>query len=281
MLLQVVPPHPLLRSALMHFMVLKLDGCRYRIPAALSPCISLFLRGGVREWNATGHGKAVPRLCLSGPFLAPREAVSQAGTLVLAVLFRPGYLGSSLGVAASDILGRDIDLREIVGADKADALFESIEREESIESSLEILQEFLVSVFMPDRKKNMAETFLQCHAKMFFPLIELAVDFGIGQRQLERRVREVFGVSLRDVRRLSRWGLCLERLVNAKVSHGDLTRIAQDSGYFDQAHMSREFVEFSGLAPRPLLKAAAGDDPAFWAYRINGRDYQNLFIPVS
>lgn len=281
MLLQVAPPPAQLTSTLMHFMTLNLDGCWYRLPAALSPCISLFVRGGAQECDTTGLAKPVPRLCLSGPFLTPREAVSQPGTLVLAVLFRPGYLTSSLGVATSDTVGRDIDMREIIGRDKIQALFEAVDQEASIDECLKIFQAFLLSAFKLESKKNMAETFLQAHSKMFFSLMELAVDFGIGQRQLERRVRKVFGMSLRDVRRLSRWGLCLERLVNAEISHGGLTRVAQDSGYFDQAHMAREFVEFSGVAPLLLLKEAASRNPAYWAYRIKGEDYKNLFIPVS
>ncbi len=124
------------------------------------------------------------------------------------------------------------------------------------------------------------ETFFEANQKIFFPLIDLAIYFGVGQRQLERRVRDVFGVPLRDIRRLARWGLCLERLVNAQVEWGDLTRIAHESGYFDQAHMTREFVELAGLAPLPLLKKVAEKDPAWWAYQIKGQDYKNLFLPV-
>lgn len=265
----------------MHFMVLRLDACRYVLPSALSPALSLFIRGGTNCLSETGESKAVPRLCLSGPFLTPRQAVSAPDSLALAVMFRPGYLRSSLNVAASDIVGRDLDLRDFTDAHKAEQMFEQLDRADSIPAYLEIFQHYLLSILNLDHKKNMAETFLQAHQKMFFPLIDLALYFGIGQRQLERRVRDVFGVPLREVRRLSRWGLCLERLLNAQIERGDLTRIAQDSGYFDQAHMTREFVELAGVAPLPLLKRIASDDPAYWAYRIKGQDYKNLFIPVN
>jgi AraC-like DNA-binding protein len=175
-----------------------------------------------------------------------------------------------------------LDMRDIVGADRTNAMFLALDHEMTVPGCLNVFQHFLLSSFRSTgRRRSLAENFMQAHAKMFFPLMELASYFGLGQRQLERRVHEIFGVPLRDVRRLARWGLCLQRLVNSEVRHGDLTRIAQDSGYFDQAHMTREFVEFSGMAPLPLLKGRAGNDPAYWAYRIRGKDYHNLFIPVD
>ena len=45
--------------------------------------------------------------------------------------------------------------------------------------------------------------------------------------------------------------------------------------------MTREFTDLAGTAPPPLLKKIANDDPAYWAYRIKGQDYKNLFLPVS
>lgn len=266
----------------MHFMVLKLDTCRYYLPSALSPSISLFVKGSVRELQKNVPPKDIPRLCLSGPHIRPREAESDPGTLALVVLFRPGYLESSLNVAPADIIGRSMDMRDIVGMDRTNAMFLALSRETTVTGWLNIFQQFLLSSFhSTGRRMSLAESFMRAHGKIFFPLMELASYFGVGQRQLERRIHTIFGVPLRDVRRLARWGLCLQRLVDSDVRHGDLTRIAQDSGYFDQAHMTREFVELSGMAPLPLLKGRAGDDPAYWAYRIRGKDYQNLFIPVN
>ena len=281
MLIGIVPPHPSLETALMHFMVLSLDACHYYLPASLSPAISLIVKGGTKALSGPEQSSAIPRLCISGTFLGPRQAVSEPESLVLAVLFRPGYLQTSLSIAPSDIVGRDLDLRGFMDTHKVDSLFEALDTATSIPQYLEIFQNFLMSVFQPAPKKNIAETFLQAHQKMFFPLIELAIYFGIGRRQLERRVLEVFGVSLRDVRRLSRWGFCVERLVNECIAHGSLTRIAHDSGYFDQAHMTREFVELAGIAPLALLRKVSGDDPSYWAYRIKGQDYKDLFIPVN
>jgi AraC-like DNA-binding protein len=146
---------------------------------------------------------------------------------------------------------------------------------------VQMFQEFLLATLDLSQKQHIGEAFLAAHQKMFFPLIDLAAFFGIGQRQLERRVQTAFGVSLRDVRRITRFGLCLQRIIGHPVGWGDLTRIAQESGYYDQAHMHREFYELAGIAPVQLLQKIAGDDPAYWMYRMRREDFKNLFIPID
>lgn len=264
----------------MHFMGISVDACEYYLPASLSPALSVFVRGSADVLVEKQAPRRTPRFCLSGPFVGPRHVSSTPGTLALAVLFRPGYLQATLGVSAAELLNRDLDMRDIAGGSRIDAMFEALDRAQTISDQISIFQEYLLDTLVLDQKKGMAEAFFEAHQKMFFPLIDLAQFFGIGRRQLERRVTDVFGVSLRDVRRLSRWGLCVERLVNAHVQWGDLTHIAQESGYFDQAHMTREFVELSGFAPLSLLKKVASDDPGYWAYRIKGQDFKKLFLSV-
>ncbi len=92
-------------------------------------------------------------------------------------------------------------------------------------------------------------------------------------------MRQSFGVSLRDLRRMTRFGHALARMVSGPLARGDLTRIAHDFGFYDQAHMDREFVDFAGMAPTRLLGATAGEDPAYWVYRFDRRDFGRLFLP--
>lgn len=264
----------------MHFMVISVDACEYYLPSGLSPALTVFVHGSAEILVENQAPRTTPRFCLSGPFLGPRAVKSKPGTLALAVLFRPGYLHPTLGVSAAELVNRDLNMRDIVDASRIDTMFEALDRADTISDYICIFQEYLLSTLALGQEKGMAESFFEAHQKLFFPLIDLALFFGIGRRQLERRVRDVFGMSLRDVRRLSRWGFCLERLVNAHIEWGDLTYLAHESGYFDQAHMTREFVELSGFAPLPLLKKIASDDPGYWAYRIKGQDFKNLFLPV-
>lgn len=266
----------------MHVMALQLDGCESHLPAALSPNLILFVRGGVTVAEADGSKVRRPRFLLSGPYLARRHSFADPGTLSVSVMFRPGLLQEALGISAADIHERFVEVSKIVDASRVEQLFSDLDKEQSIPAYVHLFQEFLLSTLnLAPRKKSVGAAFLAAHQRIFFPLIDIAEYFGIGQRQLERRVRQAFGVSLRDVRRISRFGLTLQRLVSEPVGWGDLTHIAQEAGYYDQAHMHREFVELSGLGPVQLLQKVAGDDPAYWAYRISPGDFKNLFIPVD
>lgn len=80
----------------------------------------------------------------------------------------------------------------------------------------------------------------------------------ISVRRLQRRVMASYGQSLRDGRRMMRYIRALSSMLGTPPRYGALTRVAVDSGYHDQAHMVRDFVQYTGLAPRALL-AAAGD----------------------
>lgn len=264
----------------MHFMVIDVDTQEYVLPATLSPALILFVRGAAAVLSTDGPPRPTPRFCVSGPCPGARYVKPSPGTLILAVLFRPGYLSWELNLAASQLVGRELDLREVANTGPIDTMFSALDQTQSIAEYVQIFQRYLLDTLKLERTSSLAESFLTNHQKLFFPLVDLALYFGIGRRQVERRILEVFGLPLREVRRIARWGFCLERLVNTRVQRGDLTRIACDSGYFDQAHMTREFIEFSGLAPLPLLKKIASGDPAYWAYRINGTNYRDLFIPV-
>ena len=119
------------------------------------------------------------------------------------------------------------------------------------------------------------------YRKLFSPAIDIAAEFNISERQLERKVRDAFGLPLRDMRRIVRFGLTLPKLLDPSVAWGDLTGIAQECGYFDQAHMHRDFTELSGLAPTELVRKIRSDDPAYWMYRIPQPDFNRLYIPVD
>lgn len=70
---------------------------------------------------------------------------------------------------------------------------------------------------------------------------------GLGRRQLARLFREGVGLGPGSLARLSRFQRVLRALDgDARVP---LARVAARAGYFDQAHMSRDFRRFGGTTP--------------------------------
>lgn len=74
-------------------------------------------------------------------------------------------------------------------------------------------------------------------------------EFGISRRQLQRQFVRFFGFTLRDYERLLRFS-------KAFCGLGDqsLADTALSAGYYDQAHMNREFRQMAGLSPQSATK---------------------------
>jgi AraC-like DNA-binding protein len=279
MLREIISPHPQLASVLLHLMVMDVNGRESHLPAGLSPYIILFARGSGGTIEADGSRRHHPRLYLSGPFMTPRHAFSEPGTLAIMVMLRPGVLQETMGLAVTDLMNRYVAMEEIAGEEKVTAFFKLLDEASSVAEYGGLFQDFLLSTLTLNGRKGYSKMFIAAHQKIFFPMLDLVTHFKVGERQLERRVRAAFGMSLRDIRRLVRFGLTLPLLSERRLAWGDLTHVAQEAGYYDQAHMHREFVEFSGFSPAQLLQKVAGDDPAFWPYRIPPDDFKRLFLP--
>lgn len=79
------------------------------------------------------------------------------------------------------------------------------------------------------------------------PVGELARELGCSRRHLIERFREQVGPAPKTAARLVRF----QRTVRLLERHdgGRFAEIAQQCGYYDQAHMNREFRELAGTAP--------------------------------
>jgi AraC-like DNA-binding protein len=82
---------------------------------------------------------------------------------------------------------------------------------------------------------------------------ELADDVGLSVRQLRRRCHAAVGYGPKTLQRVLRFQRFV-RLIDAPAGPPDLAAAAAQSGYADQAHLSRECVALSGLTPVGLAR---------------------------
>ena len=265
----------------MHISVMEWDASECDLPASLIPSLMLFIRGGARVEQPDGSLVDSHRFILRGPYNVPTRSFQSPGTVTISVGFRPGMLYQAMGILPADILSSVRPMHEVCGHLRVNKLLLAMDERRSSNDYAQLFQDFLLDTLDHQKKAGMGAAFLAAHQKMFFPLIDLSLHFGIGQRQLERRVRQAFGVNLRDTRRIARFGFSLFHIIGHTVNWGDLTRIAHDSGYYDQAHMHKEYLELAGISPTALLQKIASEDPAYWMYRLSSNDAKNLFLPTE
>jgi AraC-like DNA-binding protein len=85
---------------------------------------------------------------------------------------------------------------------------------------------------------------------------EIEAVTGLSRRQLRRRFHQRVGYGPKTLQRVLRF----HRFVSRVEDTADLASLAAELGYADQAHLTRECVEFSGQTPLALrrIRASAG-----------------------
>ncbi|WP_445665839.1 helix-turn-helix domain-containing protein [Fodinibius sp. AD559] len=79
---------------------------------------------------------------------------------------------------------------------------------------------------------------------------DLTNNFGISKRQFERRFRSAIGVSMKSYARIVRF-LHIKSLIKEKPQES-LLNIAFDNGYYDHAHLTRDFKKMAGSMPSEM-----------------------------
>jgi transcriptional regulator GlxA family with amidase domain len=118
------------------------------------------------------------------------------------------------------------------------------------EQAATTLQDFLIQqtlVRMYDLKLIQTAAKLLHHTKGEYRISELAEYCNVSVRQLERGFQHVIGTSPKNFARTLRFQETQRRLMFDPDA--DLTELAQDCGYFDQAHFIKDFKAFTGKTP--------------------------------
>ncbi len=93
---------------------------------------------------------------------------------------------------------------------------------------------------------------------------QLAEDLGVSPRSLERRVLAATGAAPVRLRRVLRFRRAFRLIDEAPGGMG--ARIAAQAGYYDQAHMLRDFHQFAGAPPSTFFR----EDPELARVMLGG-----------
>ncbi len=180
----------------------------------------------------------------------PRQRVS-----VIGAHFRPGAAFRFLGVSAAEVVDSHVALHDIWG------------------SSARSLRDRLLECPSPRQRLTILESALRerwQRSKPSHPAVPVAVaTLGAGGARIadvasqvglsHRRFVEVFerevGLTPKLFGRLQRFHRVKQRLATLRQAPG-WAAFALEQGYFDQSHLIRDFVEFSGHTPASYLRAA-------------------------
>jgi AraC-like DNA-binding protein len=227
-----------------------LVACRWvrRVPEAAARDSSLVLPDGCVDllWRDG-------RLLLAGLDSAAWRSPVRPGQRILGLRLRPGVAGAVLGIPASEVLDERLPLSEVLGP-AAGEIEERLGDADAEDAEFGLI-EGLVASRIPDEGPD--PLVLAASRRLGFPgsrVDWLADALGISERQLRRRFHAAVGYGPKTLDRVLRFSRLVTHAPEIAGGEDDLARVAADLGYADQAHMTRDCVELSGLPPGRLAE---------------------------
>jgi AraC-like DNA-binding protein len=191
---------------------------------------------------------------VAGPQTEPIFTTAPTGSLVVGIRFRTGAAGSVLGLPADELRDRSVPLADLWGSQPLEPLLR-VEASRSAAERLDALQRVLLArlaqVEQPDRAALAAARWLNRHPDQ--RLGELHELSGLSERQLRRRFEAAIGYGPKTFQRIVRFRRWLALARGASAERRSLVDLAMESGYADQAHLTREVARLAGLPPAALL----------------------------
>jgi AraC-like DNA-binding protein len=189
-----------------------------------------------------------------GPQTSPQETMLPPGTTAVGLRFQPG-VATRLGVPVAELVDLEADAETVCGRWVVDVA-ERLTEQRSLDAAADAVEASLLQARFSDTQSDplahelVSRLLIARNASVH----ALAKSLFISERQLRRRCEAATGMNPKALHRIFRFQRFLA-LANTNNLDGriDLGRLAQKTGYADQAHLSRETVRLAGLPPAQLL----------------------------
>jgi hypothetical protein len=172
-----------------------------------------------------------------------------------AVRFYPYGFANFVKMPIKELANRETPTRLLFGETSSKALGEKIVKATDTKERIEIIENFLLGKLndkttIDNIVKTTIDTILL--TKGSAPINTVLKDDLSKRRQLERKFMKKVGISPKQLGRVIRLQTALKMLLNRQPEN--LTQIAYESEYYDQAHFIKDFKEFTGTTPSEFLE---------------------------
>jgi AraC-like DNA-binding protein len=161
-------------------------------------------------------------------------------------VFRPGAAGAFLGAPAATFAGCHTPLDAFWGGD-VEHLQTELAGVADLNRRLEILESALLQRLPRIRGIDPAIVQAALMMERQRPVAKVAAALDCSHRHFIARFSAAMGLAPKRFARLARFGRVLRRL--EQRPHVAWSELALDAGYADQAHFTRDFRAFAGIAP--------------------------------
>jgi len=196
------------------------------------------------------HARRLSGAMVSGAYGRYFVIDTRAHASLLGVHFLPGAAWPVLGIPPGELADEHADLEGLWGG-TARELREQLGEAASLPERFRILETALLArLARPVRQHPAVRIALQCLTEQSGRVGEVASQLGMSHRRLIELFSAEVGMTPKVFGRVQRF----QRAFSQALGRTPLwSELALQAGYYDQSHLIRDFVEFSGLPPTELL----------------------------
>ncbi len=255
---QTLQPHSDLKSLVKCYWTLEVPYQEETQKQLIIPdgCIEMiFILGDdIKRYTSEDEFIIQPRELVVGQITEPFFIEPTGVVNCFAVRFYPYGFGNFVQTPIRELANKETPLHDLFGENRSHELKQKIIQAIDIQSKIEIVEAFLLDtlndkIIIDHIVKTTIDAILL--TKGSAPINTVLKDDLSKRRQLERKFMKKVGISPKQLGKVIRLQTALKMLLNQQSEN--LTSIAYESEYYDQAHFIKDFKEFTGTTPKEFL----------------------------
>ena len=255
---QTFQPHPDLEALVKCYWILEIPAesgaARQRIVPDGCIEMAFILGDDIKRYTSENEYILQPRAMIIGQIVEPFYIEPTGHVNTFAVRFYPYGFANFVSVPINNLANKETPLDILFDRNSAKELEYTIIHATSTQQRIEIIETFLLGrlnsqATIDNIVKMTIDALLSTNGSASIKTI--LQDDPSKRRQLERNFIKQIGVSPKQLAKVIRLQAAIKMMLNRNSEN--LTDIAYESEYFDQAHFTKDFKEFTGINPKEFL----------------------------
>lgn len=255
---QTYLPHPDLESLISCYWTLEVpaakDVQRQRIVPDGTIEMAFILGDDIKRYTSEDKFIIQPRSMVLGQIIDPFDIEPTGYVNTFAIRFYPYGFANFVSAPLKNLAKTETPIEKLFGEETAKKLEQDIIQATDTKQRIEIIECFLQNK-LNDQVivSNIVNTTIDAllATKGSASITDILKGDLSKRRQLERMFVKQVGISPKQLGKLIRLQSALKMMLNKEDE--SLTSIAYNNEYYDQAHFTKDFKEFTGVSPKEFL----------------------------
>ena len=255
---QTYKPHPDLQSAINCYWTLEVpatnDSQKQRIIPDGTIEMAFILGDDIKRYTSEDDFILQPRAMVLGQTIEPFYIEPTGYVNTFAIRFYPYGFANLVTVPIRTLANKETPIEILFGEKTAKKLDQEIVQATNVKQRIEIIERFLLNKLSEQSTvDNIVRTTIDALllTKGSGSISSILKEDLSKRRQLERKFTKQIGISPKQLGKVIRLQSALKMLLNEEGEN--LTNIAYENKYYDQAHFIKDFKEFTGISPKEFL----------------------------